>query len=52
MTGLNNLKDKGMNVKNRSLFLDRDGVINIHKEGGYILHPDEFVFCEGVKQWR
>jgi D-glycero-D-manno-heptose 1,7-bisphosphate phosphatase len=50
MTGLNNLKDKGMNVKNRSLFLDRDGVINIHKEGGYILHPDEFVFCEGVPE--
>lgn len=27
-----------------TLFLDRDGVINVRKMGGYILHPGEFVF--------
>jgi histidinol-phosphate phosphatase family protein len=33
-----------------TLFLDRDGVINHQKEGGYILNWDEFVFYEGVKE--
>jgi histidinol-phosphate phosphatase family protein len=33
---------------NRTLFLDRDGVINHQKEGGYILQWQEFVFYEGV----
>lgn len=37
-------------TKHRALFLDRDGVINVRKEGGYILHPAEFVFIEGVPQ--
>jgi len=32
-----------------TLFLDRDGVINVEKEGTYILHYGEFVFYEGVK---
>lgn len=32
----------------RTLFLDRDGVINHQKEGGYILHWQEFIFYEGV----
>lgn len=33
-----------------SLFLDRDGVINKRKIGGYILSYDEFEFIDGVKQ--
>jgi len=33
-----------------TLFLDRDGVINEQKEGGYILNWDEFVFYDGVKE--
>lgn len=32
------------------LFLDRDGVINVRKMGGYILSYDEFHFIEGVKE--
>jgi len=31
-----------------TLFLDRDGVINHQKEGGYILNWSEFKFYEGV----
>jgi D-glycero-D-manno-heptose 1,7-bisphosphate phosphatase len=31
-----------------SLFLDRDGVINHQKEGGYILTWDDFIFYEGA----
>jgi D-glycero-alpha-D-manno-heptose 1-phosphate guanylyltransferase len=33
--------------KNWTLFLDRDGVINIDKDGSYIFTPDEFIFMEG-----
>jgi histidinol-phosphate phosphatase family protein len=33
-----------------TLFLDRDGVINVEKEGTYVLHYGEFVFYEGVKE--
>lgn len=33
-----------------TLFLDRDGVINVEKEGGYINHWNEFVFQDGVKE--
>ena len=33
-----------------TLFLDRDGVINIEKEQSYVLHYGEFVFYEGVKE--
>ena len=33
-----------------TLFLDRDGVINEQKEGGYILNWEEFVFYDGVKE--
>jgi histidinol-phosphate phosphatase family protein len=33
-----------------TLFLDRDGVINIEKENDYIHHWDEFVFYEGAPQ--
>jgi D-glycero-D-manno-heptose 1,7-bisphosphate phosphatase len=33
-----------------TLFLDRDGVINQEKDQGYILHPREFVFNEGVRK--
>lgn len=32
--------------KNRALFLDRDGVINI--DSGYIWRPEDFIFNEGV----
>ncbi len=31
-----------------TLFLDRDGVINVRKMGGYILSPSEFEFLPGV----
>ena len=33
-----------------TLFLDRDGVINIEKHQDYIYHYGEFVFYEGVKE--
>ena len=32
----------------KTLFLDRDGVINIEKDGSYIFYPDEFHFYEGT----
>lgn len=32
------------------LFLDRDGVINVRKMGGYITSYSEFEFIDGVKQ--
>jgi histidinol-phosphate phosphatase family protein len=32
-----------------TLFLDRDGVLNVEKEDSYIFHYGEFVFYEGVK---
>jgi len=35
---------------NSALFLDRDGVINIRKMGGYIQNYEEFRFIDGVKQ--
>ena len=31
-----------------TLFLDRDGVINIDKDGSYIFSPEEFIFMEGA----
>lgn len=31
-----------------TLFLDRDGVININKDDGYILNRNEFIFKEGA----
>jgi len=34
--------------KNWTLFLDRDGVINIEKKADYIHHWDEFVFYPGA----
>ena len=33
-----------------TLFLDRDGVINVEKEGSYVLHYGEFNFYEGGKE--
>lgn len=33
-----------------TLFLDRDGVINVRKHGGYIQTPEEFRFLEGVPE--
>jgi D-glycero-alpha-D-manno-heptose 1-phosphate guanylyltransferase len=32
--------------ENWSLFLDRDGVINVDKEGSYIFNPEEFIFTQ------
>ncbi len=32
----------------KALFLDRDGVINIEKDGSYIFNRDEFVFYPGA----
>ena len=34
--------------KDWTLFLDRDGVINVDKEGSYIFKVDEFSFYEGA----
>ena len=34
--------------KTWTLFLDRDGVINVDKDGSYIFHPDEFIFTAGA----
>lgn len=31
-----------------NLFLDRDGVINVDKEGDYVYHIEEFKFCPGA----
>ena len=39
--------DFGKIDKTWTLFLDRDGVINVDKDGSYIFHPDEFIFTEG-----
>lgn len=36
--------------KNWTLFLDRDGVINVDKPGSYIFNPGEFVFMEGFPE--
>jgi D-glycero-D-manno-heptose 1,7-bisphosphate phosphatase len=36
--------------KNWTLFLDRDGVINIENPVGYIYTPREFVFYEGIPE--
>jgi D-glycero-D-manno-heptose 1,7-bisphosphate phosphatase len=36
--------------KNWTLFLDRDGVINRRIFGGYVTHPEEFVFLPGVPE--
>jgi D-glycero-D-manno-heptose 1,7-bisphosphate phosphatase len=33
-----------------TLFLDRDGVINIEKDGSYIFHYGEFTFYEGNRE--
>jgi histidinol-phosphate phosphatase family protein len=33
-----------------TLFLDRDGVINIEKEADYIYHYNEFIFYDGAKE--
>lgn len=32
-----------------TLFLDRDGVINIEKKDHYVLNPAEFIFCDGAQ---
>jgi D-glycero-D-manno-heptose 1,7-bisphosphate phosphatase len=39
-------KQKGILVKNKALFLDRDGVINIDK--GYVHKIEDFEFIEGI----
>jgi histidinol-phosphate phosphatase family protein len=33
-----------------TLFLDRDGVINVERKGEYVSKPSEFIFLEGVQQ--
>lgn len=38
-----------MNIdKDWSLFLDRDGVINVENKGTYVTSVEEFVFCDGA----
>jgi len=34
--------------QNTTLFLDRDGVLNIEKENDYIKNVDEFIWYDGV----
>lgn len=34
----------------KALFLDRDGVINVENEGGYILRQEDFEFLPGVPE--
>jgi len=36
--------------KTWTIFIDRDGVINHEKDGGYILDPGEFIFYDGVPE--
>jgi len=36
--------------KNWTLFLDRDGVINVEKKDSYVLNVAEFIFSDGVQQ--
>ena len=36
--------------KNWTLFLDRDGVINVETVGSYVTSWDEFQFCDGALQ--
>lgn len=43
-------KTKAMQKDCKYLFLDRDGVINVRKMGGYITDYSEFCFIDGVKQ--
>jgi len=39
------------NINNSwTLFLDRDGVINVEKKGEYVLSPSEFIFLDGVPE--
>lgn len=33
-----------------TLFLDRDGVINVRKMGNYVTNPKEFIFLPGVQE--
>tara|TARA_B110000037_G_scaffold97725_1_gene114580 strand:- start:3623 stop:4738 length:1116 start_codon:yes stop_codon:yes gene_type:complete len=44
----NHLKKKNSLLKNKALFLDRDGVINKHN--GYVLNYRDFIFLPGVKK--
>ncbi len=48
------MKIKGRSLKDVdkdwALFLDRDGVINVRREGEYITKPEDFVFIDGVPQ--
>lgn len=43
-----NLKDLNIN-KDWSLFLDRDGVINVKRDNDYVKNLDEFIFIDGAK---
>ena len=36
--------------KTWTLFLDRDGVINVEKKDEYVLKPSEFIFLDGVHE--
>ncbi len=35
-------------IKGNALFLDRDGVVNVRIDGGYVRTPDELVFLPGA----
>ncbi|MBR1516799.1 MAG: HAD family hydrolase [Bacteroidales bacterium] len=35
-------------IKGNALFLDRDGVINVRIDGGYVRRPEELVFLPGA----
>ena len=38
-----------MSAKNKAIFLDRDGVLNV-EVGTYVWEPDNFLVCEGVPE--
>jgi len=46
---MTNMYSNGLQVDNTwTLFLDRDGVINVETVGSYVTKWDEFVFCDGA----
>ena len=38
-----------MSIKNKAVFLDRDGVLN-EEIGTYVWEPNKFIICEGVPE--
>jgi D,D-heptose 1,7-bisphosphate phosphatase len=47
-TGL--VKQKNLSVKQRCVFLDRDGTINLFTPGGFVKKPEDFVLIDGAAE--